>query len=171
MTRLAVLVGSPDPHSTVHSAARHAAAALARRTGLDQPHLIDLAELRAFLLSGDDPTPARDARDAVRGSDVLLVASPQWHGTYTGLLKVFLDQLPQLGLAHAVAVPLAAVEDPRNSRGIEDDLRLVLSELGAWVTEPALLLADEELAQPEEVVSAWAEIVAPQVREALAVRA
>lgn len=171
MTRLTVLVGAPKPNSVVSAAARHAATALARGSGLTSAHTVDLAELRFDLLSGENLQALRDARDAVFGSDVLLVASPQTHGTYTGLLKVFLDQLPELGLAHAVAVPLAAVDDPRNGRGIEEDLRLLLSELGAWVTEPALLLAPPELHAPHAVVTAWADIVAPQVREALAVRA
>jgi FMN reductase len=112
-----------------------------------------------------------EAKRRLERSDVLLVASPQAHGTYTGLLKLFVDHVPQLGLAHAVAVPMAEVADPRNGRGIEDDLRLLLSELGSWVTEPALLLSRPELARAGGVVDAWADIVAPQIREALAVRA
>ncbi|MDS1272213.1 NAD(P)H-dependent oxidoreductase [Lipingzhangella sp. LS1_29] len=171
MSRFTVLGASPDPDSAFTQATRHAAQVLAENSGLDQPHIVDLAELSPLLLSADPPEAVRAARDAVAASEVVMVASPQVHGSYTGLLKVFLDQLPELALAHAVAVPLAAVADLGSGRGIEEDLRLLLSELGAWVPEPALLLSRPELHTPAAVVAAWAEIVAPQVREALAVRA
>ncbi|MGW5878810.1 NADPH-dependent FMN reductase [Nocardiopsis terrae] len=171
MTRFTVLVAAPQTHSSVHTAALRAAAEVATRAGVtSRPELIDLAELGPDLLNESSDAVA-EALDRIQRSDVLLVASPQVHGTYTGLLKVFLDRLPELGLGHTVAVPLAVVEDLRNSRGIEEDLRILLADLGAWVAEPGLILATDETHQPESVVRAWADVAAPGLREAVSVAA
>lgn len=110
-----------------------------------------------------------EALATISATDVLIVATPQVHGSYTGLLKVFLDRLPELGLAHAIALPLAVVDDLRNGYNIESDLRVLLSDLGAWVAEPGLVLATSELDEPRSVVDAWAEVAAPLLRQALAV--
>ena len=69
----------------------------------------------------------------------------------------------------AIALPLAVVDDLRNGYNIESDLRVLLSDLGAWVAEPGLVLATSELAEPLSVVDAWAEVAAPSLRQALAV--
>ncbi|WP_159940654.1 MULTISPECIES: NADPH-dependent FMN reductase [unclassified Nocardiopsis] len=169
MTRFTVLVAAPQTHSSVRTAALRAASEVALRAGVDaQPDVVDIAELGAELLT-DSSAAVEDALDRVRRSDVLLVASPQVHGTYSGLLKVFLDRLPELGLGHTVAVPLAVVEDLRNSRGIEEDLRVLLADLGAWVAEPGLILAEEETGRPGSVVRAWADVAAPGLRQAVSV--
>jgi FMN reductase len=155
----------------VYTTALRAASEVAARAGVtSDPEVVDLAELGAELLS-DSSEAVRAALESVRESDVLLVASPQVHGTYTGLLKVFLDRLPELGLGHTVAVPLAVVEDLRNSRGIEEDLRVLLADLGAWVAEPGLVLAADETHRPDGVVRAWADIAAPGLRQAVSVAA
>ncbi|GAB3705067.1 NADPH-dependent FMN reductase [Nocardiopsis oceani] len=171
MTRFTVLVAAPQSRSSVHTAALRAASEVAARAGVtSEPEIIDLAEIGADLLTDSAPS-VTDALEKVGRSDVLLVASPQVHGTYTGLLKVFLDRLPELGLGHTVAVPLSVVEDLRNSHGIEEDLRVLLADLGAWVAEPGLILAADETHQPDKVVRAWAELAAPGLREAVSVAA
>ncbi|MEU3019616.1 NAD(P)H-dependent oxidoreductase [Nocardiopsis sp. NPDC007018] len=171
MTRLTVLVAAPQPRSSVHAAALRAAAEVAARAGVTSPpEIIDLAALGPDLLA-ESSAPVEDALERVSRSDVLLVASPQVHGTYTGLLKVFLDRLPELGLGHTVAVPLAVVDDLRNSHGIEEDLRVLLADLGAWVAEPGLVLAADETHSPDSVVRAWADVAAPGLRQAVSVAA
>ncbi|GAA0989488.1 NAD(P)H-dependent oxidoreductase [Nocardiopsis sp. NPDC006198] len=171
MTRFTVLVAAPRSRSAVRDAALRAASEVASRAGVASvPDVIDLAELGPDLLA--ESSEAVDAAlETVRRSDVLLVASPQAHGTYTGLLKVFLDRLPELGLGHTVAVPLAVVDDLRNSHGIEEDLRILLADLGAWVAEPGLILADDETGRPDSVVRAWADVAAPGLRQAVSVAA
>ncbi|WP_306366221.1 NADPH-dependent FMN reductase [Nocardiopsis sp. CC223A] len=169
MTRFTVLVAAPRSRASVRSAALAAAAEVAARAGVTEaPEVIDLGDLGPELLS-DSSAAVDGALEKVSESDVLLVASPQAHGTYTGLLKVFLDRLPELGLGHTVAVPLAIVDDLRNSRGIEEDLRVLLADLGAWVAEPGLVLAEDETDRPESVVRAWADVAAPGLRRAVSV--
>ena len=47
-----------------------------------------------------------EAVTALREAEVAVVASPTCKGTYTGLLKLFLDQVATGDLAGVVAVPL-----------------------------------------------------------------
>lgn len=170
MIRFTVLVADPRPGSAVRATALRAADTISARSGVDaDTRVVDLAELGSELLAADTGGAVAQALEQVRRSDVLLVASPQAHGTYTGLLKVFLDRLPELGLGHTVAVPLAVVEDLRNGRGIEEDLRVLLANLGAWVAEPGLLLADSEMSEPGRVIEAWADVAASGLREAVSV--
>jgi len=185
MTRFTVLVADPEPQSAVRAAAVQAAEAIAGLvgpigavgaggTGRGAEHrtdVVDLAELGPALLAARPGRDTVDALETARRSEALLVATPQVHGSYTGLLKVFLDRLPEVGLGHGVAVPMAVVEDLRNGRTVEDDLRLLLADLGAWVVDPGLLMSRSELAKPRRVVGAWAEVAAPALGEALTVRA
>ncbi|QVQ54323.1 NAD(P)H-dependent oxidoreductase [Spiractinospora alimapuensis] len=172
MTNLSVLVAHSQPHSALRDAAVDAAGALAADAHLSTtPDVIDLAAFGQALLDPTPNGPVADAVDTVLRSEIIVVASPFAHGTYTGLLKVFLDRLPELALGHAVVVPVAAVPDLRNGHGVEEDLRLVFSDLGAWVAEPGLLLSESELGDPAGVVRAWAAVAAPALNEALAVGA
>jgi FMN reductase len=171
MTDLTVLVAHPRPDSSLRAAAVQAADALATGSRLRADiGVIDLAGLGPELLAARPGHRLTEALAALGRSDVIVVATPLIHGTYAGLLKVFLDRLPELGLAHAVTVPVAGVPDLRHGHAIEEDLRVVCSDLGAWVVEPGLLLAEAELVGPAPVVRAWAEVASPALREALAVR-
>lgn len=170
MTRFTVLVAAPHPGSALRAAAVHTADAIAAHAGVAADiDVVDLAELGPALLATTAEDRVADALAAAAAGDVVIVATPQVHGSYAGLLKVFLDRLPELGLSHAIALPLAVVDDLRNGRNIEDDLRVLLSDLGAWVAEPGLLLAGDELAEPRTLIDTWAQVAAPALRQALAV--
>ncbi|SKA03276.1 FMN reductase [Marinactinospora thermotolerans DSM 45154] len=170
MTSFTVLIGAPQSHSALRAAALHAAEALLPPTGISDPvEVVDLASFGSALLAADPGEEVTAALGRVRASDVVLVVSPQVHGSYTGLLKVFLDRIPEVGLGHTIAVPMAVVDDLRTGRGVEDDLRVLLSDLGARVIEPGLLLARDELGDPAGVIAAWSEVAAPTLRQATVV--
>ncbi|TQN32737.1 FMN reductase [Haloactinospora alba] len=172
MVSFVVLTAAPRPRSPLQRAAARAADTLAARLGTStESRSVDLADFGPALLATDTGREVAAALETVRDSDVLLVASPQVHGSYTGLLKAFADLLPELGLGQTVAVPMVSVADPRNGRNTEEDVRVLLSELGAWVAEPGLVFSGEELAQPQPVIEAWAEAAVPELRGALSVEA
>ncbi len=87
-SRVAVVVGNPKPQSRTLTAATYVARELAGR----EPDLVvDLAELGARLLDWKDPTVAELVAE-VGAADLVVVASPTYKATYTGLLKLFLDR-------------------------------------------------------------------------------
>ncbi|WP_067969534.1 NAD(P)H-dependent oxidoreductase [Nocardiopsis trehalosi] len=170
--RTTVLVGNPRPGSRTAAAALAAArrvGAAAGRPGT--PEAVDLAELAPVLLARPRP-PAVDAALArVAGSELLVVASPTYKATYTGLLKVFFDLLPADALRGVVAVPLLVMGSPAHTLAVEVHLRPVLVELGATVPAPGLALVEADLGRLDAVLGPWAAHVGPRVRAALPARA
>ena len=58
---------------------------------------MDLVTLGPALLDWQDPTVA-DLVSEVGGADLVIVACPTFKGTYTGLLKLFLDRFAVDGI-------------------------------------------------------------------------
>ena len=98
-----VVVGNPKPASKT----RHAASLLAEGLSGSPPDtVLDLVELGPRLLGWGDET-VQTAVDTVARSSLVVFASPTYKATFTGLLKLFLEQFAGgTGLAGVVAVPL-----------------------------------------------------------------
>ncbi|MCW2601696.1 MAG: NADPH-dependent reductase [Frankiales bacterium] len=97
---------------------------------------VDLLEVRdlppAALLSGDASDPAiAEAAALLQTADALVVGSPIYKASYTGLLKAFLDLLPQYALRGTSVLPLATGGTPAHVLAIDYALRPVLVSLGA----------------------------------------
>lgn len=152
--RVVVLVGNPRPKSRTHNIAARAARAVA--PGADT-ETVDLTVIASRLLR-PEPSPAvEDAVEQVRSADLLIVASPTYKGTYTGLLKAFLDQVPSL--AGVAALPILVMGSPRHALAVEVHLRPLLVELGATVPTPGLAFIESDLGRAEEVLAEWAAAV------------
>jgi FMN reductase len=153
-----VLVGNPRPRSRTHDAAQLVAEALAGRR---PDRTVELADLGPALF---DPGDARVAAavTAVREASLLVVASPTYKASYTGLLKLFLDGLGAGSLAGVTAVPLLLGAHWRHSLAAELLLKPVLVELGATVPTRGLFLLDSEYTASEEL-DTWLTSARPQV--------
>jgi len=158
MTAIAGVVGNPKPQSRTLTVARQALTTLEKALvshghGVEDQGIVDLAELGAELITGG---PGVDAAIAtVVGADVLVVASPTYKATYTGLLKLFLDRLPPRALAGHTALPLMVTGSPVHALAVEVHLRPLLVELGATVPTPGLALTEADLADPAPRLHAW----------------
>ncbi|MBP2703384.1 NAD(P)H-dependent oxidoreductase [Microbispora sp. RL4-1S] len=133
--------------------------------------VIDLSGLAGQVFTPEPSAAVEAALDLVLDADVLVVASPTYKGTYTGLLKAFLDRLPHRGLAGKAALPLLVMGDPQHSLAVEVHLRPLLVELGAIVPTPGLVVLESRIPDLDDVVSSWAAQVVPQlpVREGVPV--
>ncbi|WP_245899823.1 NADPH-dependent FMN reductase [Nonomuraea indica] len=162
------LAGNPREGSRTLSVAVEAAETLGRRLGHDRPaEAVDLSALGPQLLSAVPSAGVEVALDLVRGAGVLVVASPTYKGTYTGLLKAFLDRLPPAALAGTVALPLLVMGDARHALAVEVHLRPLLVELGATVPTPGLAVLEADLPRLGEVLGAWHDRIVPQVAATL----
>jgi len=155
------VVGNPKPASRTLAVATAAAGAVARAAGLSAvPQTIDVCVLSRHLLL-PEPSPAvEEALDQVARADLLLVASPTYKGTYTGLLKVFLDRLPHAALDQAVALPLMVMGVPDHAQAVDAYLRPLLIELGATVPVPGLAVLESDFGRLGQVLEPWADRVA-----------
>jgi FMN reductase len=136
--RVVVVVGNPKPGSRTRQAAEMVAE---RLTGAPPTTVIELAELGPALLSWGDPA-VDAARRAVAGADLVVVATPTYKATYTGLLKLFLDQFAAGELHGTIAIPLMLGGSPHHALAGELTLKPVLSEIGCSCPTPALFLLD-----------------------------
>jgi FMN reductase len=158
MSEIVVLSGHPRPGSRTSRLAEAVGATLAAELGGPAPRVIDLASFGPRLLTpGAEDVGAAAA--AVRAAGVLVVATPTYKATYTGVLKVLFDLLPADGLAGVVAAPVVTAGSAEHAANNELRLRELLLELGARVA-PALTVLEEQLAQLDGAVDRYAATVA-----------
>lgn len=154
--RTAVVVGNPKPASRTLAAATHVARSL---SGHEPDLVVDLATLGPALLDWSDPTVG-GLVETVGSADLVVVATPTYKGTYTGLLKLFLDRFAPDGLS-GVAVPLMLGAGPGHSLAPELSLRPVLSEIGGTTTR-GLYVLDQEY-DDDAAYATWLSRVRPVV--------
>jgi len=100
----------------------------------------------------------------VVGADLLIVASPTYKASYTGLLKAFVDRLPPRALLGRAALPLMVTGSPAHALAVEVHLRPLLVELGATIPTPGLTLTESELADAGPRIEDWIEQAALGLR-------
>jgi FMN reductase len=135
-----IIVGNPKPRSRTFDAAT---AVLEQLTGRAPDFTLDLADLGAGLLAWDDPAVAA-AVEQVKAASLVIVASPTYKATYTGLLKLFLDRFGAGSLSSVTAIALQLGGDWRHSLAPEAFLKPVLNEIGASTPTRGLYLLDSD---------------------------
>jgi FMN reductase len=148
--RLAVVCGNPKPKSRTLEAALFVAE---RLKGAPPDVVLDLVDIGPHLLGWGDPV-ATEAVESVRQCDAAIYASPTYKGTYTGLLKLFLDQVPTDGLAGTLAFPLMLGAAMGHAMAPEVLLKPVLVELGASCPARGLYLLETDYTS-EAVIDPW----------------
>ena len=155
MTAIVVVSGNPRPGSRTLTLATAVGSAIAAAAGAGDPSVVDVGALGVGLLNPGDPGTAA-ALTLVREADLLVVATPTYKGSYTGILKVLLDQLPSGALTGKLAVPVVTAGVAPQAAAAEALLRQLLSELGAEVAEPGLPVVEAELSESAAVADKYA---------------
>ncbi|PJJ17106.1 SsuE family FMN reductase [Janthinobacterium sp. 67] len=114
-----------------------------------QLHVRDLPARALLLADYDDAAIARAVR-AVADADAIVIATPIYKASYTGLLKAFLDLLPQDGLAGKLVLPLATGGGHAHTLALDYALRPVLHALGAKQVFTSIYANAQQLAWHEE---------------------
>ncbi len=110
--------------------------------------VIAVRELPAGALLAADvgAAPIRLALDDVQRADVVIVATPIYKAAYSGLLKAFLDLLPQDALRGKTVLPLATGGSLAHLLALDYALKPVLAALGAREILDGVFAADAQLA-------------------------
>lgn len=157
-----VVVGNPRAGSRTRGLAEAVTEALLDRLG-EPPGGVRVLELAEIVGVSFGPEPAYGATagpdpfQVVRSARLLVVATPAYKGSYTGLLKVFLDQFGHRELADVTAVPVAVAASPAHADAAASALRDVLVELGARVPGPPLAVPESRLPDGREIAARWAD--------------
>lgn len=152
--KVTVLVGNPKPDSRTLKLANAVADRLSDAG--DQRVVIDLADCVNDLFKWPS-IEMEDLSNQVASSDILVVASPTYKATYTGLLKSFLDRYGKDGLGGVLAVPVMSGADATHTLAPELGLRPLLVELGAYVPTRSLYFSMPNMDRIDEVLDAWVE--------------
>jgi FMN reductase len=145
-TVLAV-IGNPRPESRTHGLARTLVTEIATAVDGIELEEVDLAVLGAAVLDWGDPA-AGAAVQRVLSADVLVLSSPTYKGSYSGLLKAFLDRVAGGALAGAAAIPILLGGAPNHTLAVNVHFAPLLVELGAVVPGGLFVLESDVDAFP-----------------------
>ncbi|MFE2538383.1 NADPH-dependent FMN reductase [Streptomyces sp. NPDC059371] len=164
MATIVSVSGSPSPTSRTTRLLRH----LDDRLRLHGHEVIPL-EVRALpahaLLGADFQHPAIvEAAALFEGADGVVIGTPVYKAAYSGLLKSFLDLLPQYALAGKTVLPLATGGSTAHVLAIDYALRPVLTSMGASHIVPGWFTLDKDITAGEDGTA----VIAPVAAQALA---
>ncbi len=153
--RIVTVVGNPRPASRTHGLAHTLAAELAHVLQDATIGEADLAALGSRVLDQGD-AEATAAVGEVLAADVLVVASPTYKATYSGLLKAFLDRLATGSLAGKTAIPLLLGGAPNHQLAVDVHFTPLLLELGAAVPVRGLFVLESDVEGFTSFAAKWA---------------
>jgi FMN reductase len=174
VSSVVVISGSPSRTSKTQRVAEY----LARRllTAGEEVEHLRLRRLPAEpLLAADPRNPAiAHALAQVARADGIVLATPTYKAAYSGLLKVFLDLLPQFGFVGKAVLPLSTGGSIAHVLALDYALRPVAQSLGArhvvqsfFVLDTHLTVADDGVEIHSDSAGALEDVL-EQFRKALA---
>ena len=162
-----LLAGSPSERSRSAALLDAVALRLAVR-GVRAEHLhIRNLNPQALLLADTGHHSIVQAVKQVEDANLLVVATPVYKAAYSGVLKVFLDLLPQSALQGKAVLPLATGGSPHHMLALDYALRPVLQSLGAKHILPGIYATDGQVALPPEGAYAVAPEIGQRIDEAV----
>lgn len=164
---IGVVVGNPKLHSRTLGMASELGRTLASSLGVDEdPLVVDLAVHAAEIF---DPVSTRipELLEQLASRRVLIVVSPTFKGSYTGLLKAFFDRYGPNALQGVVAVAAMTGAAQTHALAVEVHLRPLLVELGATVPARGLYVTEADLAAGRPLGNGWLDRAIPLIRGAV----
>jgi len=141
-----LIAGSPSERSRTAALLEGAGARLeARGVQVDRLKVRSLSP-QALLLADFGHPSIIEAQKRVADASVLVIATPVYKAAYSGILKVFLDVLPQTALKGKTVLPLATGGSPHHMLALDYALRPVLQSLGAKHILPGIYATDGQVA-------------------------
>lgn len=143
--RVLGIAGGLRPHSRTHQAL-HIVLEKLREKGVEV-ELLDVRDLNLPFCSGefdypDHPDVVR-LREAVAAAHGIIFASPEYHGTISGVLKNAIDLLDQQQIEGKV-VGLISILGGAHSASSLDTLRAICRQLHAWAIPEQVIIANSE---------------------------
>lgn len=150
MAKITVINGTPTPGSRL-TAIVSLAEELLVKEGFEVEH-VNVSELppEDLIHTKFESEAIVKANALVAGADAVIVASPVYKASYTGVLKTFLDLIPQKGLAGKIILPLFIGGSLAHLLSIDYSLKPVLSALGARHILGGVYTVDSQVARTEQ---------------------
>jgi len=128
-TLAVAIAGSPSPTSSSRRIALRVLGALAEHGWVTET--VDLAQLPADpLLGRGEDARVRRAIELAGEARILVLATPIYRASYSGLLKCFFDLMPVEHLAGRVCALVATGTAPAHALAIDHGLRPLVASVG-----------------------------------------
>jgi FMN reductase len=128
------ILGSPFPSSSSEKIARDIQSKMNELEW--ETSVIDLSGLPANDLLMRSSTPSLEYKQSIekiQASKLIIIASPTYRATYTGLLKTFLDTLPQDSFNNKYSLLIQTGGSPEHSLSLEHGLIPLARSLGSKI--------------------------------------
>lgn len=153
MPEVLAVSGSPSASSRTAAAAQYALNLLKVR-GFTVSHIAVRDLPAASLLAARAGSPdIHHTLTKIDGADGIIVATPIYKASYTGLLKLLLDLLPQDGLSGKTVLPLATGGTIAHLLALDYALRPVLAALNAGHVTAGTFLLDSTFSLDDSGIS------------------
>lgn len=134
MVKIVGIGGSLRPDSSSYQAL---AVAIQRVQALGaEAQILDLRQMKLPFCSGGDDYPDYPdvirLREAVQEADALILATPEYHGSTSGVLKNALDLMSFEQLSNKVTGLISVLGGQANSNAL-NDLRVIMRWVHGWV--------------------------------------
>jgi FMN reductase len=134
---------------------------------VERLHIRDLSP-QALLLADTAHRTIAAAIDQVSRARAIVIATPVYKAAYSGVLKVFLDLLPQTALKNKTILPLATGGSPNHMLALDYALRPVLQSLAARHILPGIYAIDSQVTLTPEGAHHIGEDISGRLDEAVA---
>lgn len=155
-TLTVITAGLSNPSSTRQVADRIAAAVNTAVTARGESLTIEVIELRELvndlgraLTTGMSSEALDKAKEQVSASDGLIVVTPVFKASYSGLFKTFFDVLDQDALNGMPTIIAATAGSARHSLVLDHALRPLLSFMRAFVVPTGVFAATDDFGSEE----------------------
>jgi len=119
-----------------------------------QTHFIPVVDLAPHLFQTLDydplPAPVAEAYQHLYDADVILLASPVYKASYSGILKHFLDLIPPQNLKGKIGIVAATGGTERHALVLDHQLRPLLSFFGVQTLPTGIYLKDSDFIKVSE---------------------
>lgn len=160
MSKIVILQGSPTAKSRLNGVLDRVRSQI-EESGAEVS-VINVRDLPAedLLHARFDSQAIAEANRLVEEADAVVIASPVYKASFTGILKAYLDLLPQKGLENKIVLPLVVGGTIAHLLAIDYAFKPVLSVLGArniltgvFVLDTQVTWGDDGQARIEEEIA------------------
>ncbi|MDB5881369.1 MAG: reductase [Ramlibacter sp.] len=163
-----LIAGSPSERSRSAALLDLVGERLASRGAtVERLHIRDLSP-QALLLADTAHRTIAAAIAQVARARAIVIATPVYKAAYSGVLKVFLDLLPQSAFKDKALLPIATAGSPNHMLALDYALRPVLQSLMARHVLPGVYATDAQVTVAPEGAHHLAEDIAGRLDEAVA---
>lgn len=148
MVVVASINGSPHKPSRTQHLLAELCTAMGESIALEL-RLIELSEVAADLFGApqrcDISAKGESILRQAENAEILIVGTPVYRASYTGLLKQFFDLLDEDCMKGRIAVPVANGETPMHGLMLEHQMRPLFSSIGIVTTSTTLFATQHEI--------------------------